>query len=134
MAHRGARGGGRRYEPILDGRSRVLAAAHADHDDGEEEEEAGHGEAHAVHGLVAHDDVTVHLVIYKGYTGSAKTETWNLTDKRNVQMSLLLRDEPSVTQLNPFKPTSWCHFFILLYVFNLRGLSPTLNLANLVLD
>lgn len=71
MAHRGARGGWRRYEPILDGRSRVLAAAHADHDDGEEEEEAGHGEAHAVHGLVAHDDVTVHLVIYKGYTGSA---------------------------------------------------------------
>ena len=49
--------------PILEGGSRVLAAAHSDHDDGEEEEEAGHGEAHAVHRLVAHDDVTVHLVV-----------------------------------------------------------------------
>lgn len=37
------------YEPILYGGSRVLAAAHTDHDDGEEEEEAGHGEAHSVH-------------------------------------------------------------------------------------
>lgn len=51
------------YKPILDGGSRVFAAAHSDHDDGEEEEEAGHGEAHAVHGLVAHNDVTVDFVL-----------------------------------------------------------------------
>lgn len=68
------------YEPILDGGSGVLAAAHSDHDDGEEEEEAGHGEAHAVHRLVAHNDVTVHLVLYAGYTGAANTETRNLTE------------------------------------------------------
>lgn len=37
------------YEPILHGGSGVLAAAHTDHDDGEEKEEAGHGEAHSVH-------------------------------------------------------------------------------------
>lgn len=37
------------YQPVLDGGSGVLAAVHSDHDDGEEEEEAGHGEAHAVH-------------------------------------------------------------------------------------
>lgn len=37
------------YKPILDGGPGVLAAAHSDHDEGEEEEEAGHGEAHSVH-------------------------------------------------------------------------------------
>lgn len=51
------------FSPVLDGSSRVLAGAHSDHDDGEQEEEAGHGEAHAVHRLVAHDDVTVHPVL-----------------------------------------------------------------------
>lgn len=52
-----------RYQPILEVGSRVLAAAHSDHDDGEEEEEAGHGEAHSVHRLVADNDVTVHQVM-----------------------------------------------------------------------
>lgn len=117
----------------MDGGSRVLAAAHADHDDGEEEEEAGHGEAHAVHGLVAHDDVTVDLVSYEGYTGSAQTETWNLRVERNVQMSVLLGAEPSVSQPNYFNPTSRCYLFILLHIFNLPGLCPSLNLAYLAL-
>lgn len=69
-----------RYEPILDGSSGVFAAAHLDHDDGEEEEEAGHGEAHAVHGLVAYNDVTVDLVLYARYTGATDTETWYLAN------------------------------------------------------
>lgn len=91
--------GGRRYQPILDGGSRVLAAAHADHDDAKEEEEAHHGEAHAVHGLVAHDDVTVHLVLREGYTGSAETETWNLDrNVMTVKMFLLPSDKPRVAQ------------------------------------
>lgn len=70
------------YEPILDGSSGVLAVAHTDHDDGEEEEEAGHGEAHSVHRLVAHDDVTVYLVLQARYGGATHTETWNLTNKK----------------------------------------------------
>lgn len=61
------------YQPVLDAGSGVLAAAHSDHDDGEQEEEAGHGEAHAVHRLVAHEDVTVHT-----RDDRATTETWNL--------------------------------------------------------
>lgn len=50
--------------PVLDGSSGVLAGAHSDHDDGKQEEEAGHGKAHAVHRLVTHNDVAVHLVLY----------------------------------------------------------------------
>lgn len=73
------------YEPILDGGSGVLAAAHSDHDDGEEEEEAGHGEAHAVHRLVAHNDVTVHLVLYARYARATNTETWNLTEGKHTK-------------------------------------------------
>lgn len=78
------------YEPILDGGSGVLAAAHSDHDDGEEEEEASHGEAHAVHRLVAHNDVTVHLVLYARYTGAANTETRNLSE--STQRRLWMED------------------------------------------
>ena len=65
-------------KPVLDGGSGVFAAADSDHDDGEEEEEAGHGKAHAVHRLVAHDDVTVHLVLHAWYTGPTHTEAGNL--------------------------------------------------------
>lgn len=68
------------HEPILDGGSGVLAAAHSDHDDGEEEEEASHGEAHAVHRLVADHDVTVHLVLQARYGSATDTETRNLTE------------------------------------------------------
>lgn len=64
------------YQPVLDGGAGVLAAAHSDHDDGEEEEEAGHGEAHTVHRLVAHDDIAIHLA---RVVVGAHAETWNLT-------------------------------------------------------
>lgn len=86
----------------MDGGSGVLAAAHADHDDAEEEEEADHGEAHAVHGLVAHDDVTVHLVLREGEAGSAETETWNLTETSQTFKNF----EPTVTQVTGVNPTS----------------------------
>lgn len=62
----------------MDGGPRVLAAAHSDHDDGEEEEEASHGEADAVHRLVADDDGAVHLVLQPGDGGAADTEARNL--------------------------------------------------------
>lgn len=66
------------HKPVLDGGPRVLAAAHSDHDEGEEEEEAGHGEAHAVNRLVAYDDVAVHRVLYARYGGAACAKTRNL--------------------------------------------------------
>lgn len=78
LSSRGAEGFHGKREPVLDGGSGVFAAAHSDHDDGEEEEEAGHGEAHAVHRLVAHDDVAVHLVLHAWYTGPTHTEAGNL--------------------------------------------------------
>lgn len=78
FVRQGAAGLHGKRKPVLDGGSGVFAAAHSDHDDGEEEEEAGHGEAHAVHRLVAHDDVTVHLVLHAWYTGPAHTEAGNL--------------------------------------------------------
>lgn len=70
------------YKPILDGGPGVLAAAHSDHDEGEEEEEAGHGEAHAVHWLVAYDDVTVHLA---RYGRAACAETRNLITQMHTK-------------------------------------------------
>lgn len=71
------------YKPVLDGSSRVLAAAHSDHDDGEEEEEAGHGEAHAVDWFITHDDVTVHLAFYARYTWTTHTEAGDLMKEDN---------------------------------------------------
>ena len=66
------------YSPILNDGSWVSAAAHAHHDHGEQEEEAGHGEAHAVHRLEAHDGVTVHLVLDARYAAPALAETGDL--------------------------------------------------------
>lgn len=99
------------YEPILDGGSGVLAAAHSDHDDGEEEEEAGHGEAHAVHRLVAHNDVTVHLVLYARYTGAANTETRNLTELKHTKE--IMDGGQTRVQLNPL-----ANFLMLEYIKN----------------
>lgn len=47
--------------PVLNGGPWVLAAAHSDHDDGEEEEKAGQGETHPVHRLVANNNLTIYL-------------------------------------------------------------------------
>lgn len=48
----------------MDGCSGILAALDLDHEEGEEKEEHGHAEAHAVHGLVADEDVTVHMASF----------------------------------------------------------------------
>lgn len=85
---RHAQGSECHYKPILDGGSGVFAAAHSDHDDGEEEEEAGHGEAHTVHGLVAHNDVTVDFVLQARYTVATKTETRYLANETNTKETL----------------------------------------------
>lgn len=66
------------YVPILKGSTGIFTATNAEHDCGEEEEEAGHGEAHTVHRLVAHDDITVHLVFNSRYRSSSLTKTWYL--------------------------------------------------------
>lgn len=68
--------------PILKGSTRIFTATNAEHDGGKEEEEAGHGETHAVHRLVAHDDITVHLVFNPRYRRSSLTKTWYLFETK----------------------------------------------------
>ena len=68
--------------PVLDGSPWVFAAAHANHDEGEEEEEAGHGKTHAVHRLVAHDDFTVYFILKARYGAATYTESWNLQERK----------------------------------------------------
>lgn len=62
----------------MKGSAGVFTATNAEHDGGEEEEEAGHGETHAVDRLVAHDDITVHLVFNPRYRRSSLAKTWYL--------------------------------------------------------
>lgn len=81
--------------PILKGTTGIFTAANAEHDGGEEEEEAGHGEAHAVHRLVAHDDITVHLVFNPRYRRSSLTKTWYLFLKQKQMGYLDLARPPA---------------------------------------
>lgn len=64
-------------KPILNRCSWVFAAADMNHDEGEQEEEAGHSEAHPVHRLVAHKDITVSHVINPSYRSTSLTKSWN---------------------------------------------------------
>ena len=66
----------------MDSSTAVFAAADLNHNSREEEEEAGHGETHAVHRLVAEDDITVHKVIQARYTISTHTEPWYLANEK----------------------------------------------------
>ena len=68
--------------PVLHGSSRVLAAAHAHHDHGEEEEEGSHGEAHAVHGFVAQEAAAVDVGLDPQDRPAAFTETGELQRRR----------------------------------------------------
>lgn len=92
-------------KPVLDGGSGVFAAAHADHDDGEEEEEAGHGEAHAVHRLVAHDHLAVHLVLHAWNAAPAHAEARDLDARMGRRgekvQKLLLGYSPTWSDLRP---------------------------------
>lgn len=64
--------------PVLNCGSWILAASHTDHDDGEEEEETGHGKAHPVDRLIANNDLTVHLPMNSRYRSASFTKTRNL--------------------------------------------------------
>lgn len=77
----------------MDGSSRVLAAFHFDHEQREEQEEDGHGEADAVHGPVAHQHVTVDVAAHTRDRGGHTlfTEAWNLTT--GTQVMLLVASE-----------------------------------------
>ena len=72
------------YLPILDSSTAVFAAADLNHNSREEEEEAGHGETHAVHRLVAQDDITVDQVIQAKYTVSTYAESWYLPNNEQT--------------------------------------------------
>lgn len=79
--------------PILNSCSWVFAAADANHDGGEQEEEAGHGEAHTVHRLVAHKGITVSHVVNSNYTSTSLAKSWDLwntkeSDKIIMNLSL----------------------------------------------
>lgn len=74
---RGAKGP---HAPVLQGGPWVLAAAHAHHERGEEAEEGGHGEAHAIHGLVAQEAAAVHVGLDPQHRAAAFTETGELEE------------------------------------------------------
>lgn len=67
----------------------ILAALNLDHEEREQEEEHGHAKAHTVHGLVTHQNVTVHMTLYAGDRGSHSsfTKAWNL--QSNTTFSIL---------------------------------------------
>lgn len=68
--------------PILNGCSGVFAATDTNHDDGKQKEEAGHGKAHPVHRLVAHNDIAVDLVSNTIYCSSTLAKSWDLENRR----------------------------------------------------
>lgn len=70
--------------------SGVLAALHFDHQQREEEEKHGHAEADAVHGLVAHQHVTVDVTLdaRKRGTHPSFTETRNLQQRTGHQKNV----------------------------------------------
>ena len=71
-----------KHLPILNSCTWVSAATDTDHDGEEQEEEAGHGEAHSVHRLVAHDDITVNLVFKTRYGTSSLAKSWDLQNSK----------------------------------------------------
>lgn len=71
----------------MNGRPWVFAATDTNHDDGEQKEEAGHGETHAVHRLVAQNDITVNLVFKARYSVSSLAKSWDL--QNNTQQCVI---------------------------------------------
>jgi hypothetical protein len=76
-------GGGAGVLPVLYLRSRVLGRVDLDHDETEEEEESGHGEADPVHREVPHHVVTL-LLLHEG-VGEALCADKLLTQPRDLQ-------------------------------------------------
>lgn len=67
----------------------VFAVTDTNHDGGEQKEEAGHGEAHTVHRLVAHNDITVNLVFDARYSSSSLAKSWDLQNSRKSEKTHL---------------------------------------------
>lgn len=57
-----------------------MATLDLHHEEGEEEIEHGHTEAHAVHSLVADEDITIHMTFdpREGRPHPSLTEPWDL--------------------------------------------------------
>lgn len=68
----------------------IFAALNLDHDKREQKEEHGHAKAHAVHGLVAHQHVAVHMSLYAWDRGShsSLTKTWYLQTQHILNIYL----------------------------------------------
>lgn len=63
----------------------VLAALDLDGDEGKEQEEHGHAEAHPIHRLVAHQHITVHVALnaWDGGAHSPFAKAWYLHDTQH---------------------------------------------------
>lgn len=72
------------HSPILNRCTWVFAATDTDHDGGEQKKEARHGEAHTVHRLVAHNDITVDMVFDTRYCSSSLAKSWDLQNNKNA--------------------------------------------------
>ena len=68
----------RKHLPVLNSCTWVFAATDTNHDGGEHKEEAGHGNTHTVHRLVAHNDITVDMVFDTRYSCSSLAKSWDL--------------------------------------------------------
>lgn len=71
--------GAPQHSPVLEGSPGVLAAAHVDHEQGEEEEKGCGSEAHAVDGTVAEQGATIDMALQDdGGPGPLITHPWQL--------------------------------------------------------
>lgn len=80
-----------KHSPILKSCTWVFAATDTNHDGAEQKEEAGHGEAHAVHRLIAHDDITVNLVFKTRYGTSSLAKSWDLQNSKESEDKCVIK-------------------------------------------
>lgn len=69
------------YRPVVDGCTRVSAVLGVDHQNGKQQEPQAHGEAEAVHGLVAHKHVAVDVSLDARNRGASAV----LTEARDLE-------------------------------------------------
>lgn len=80
-----------KFLPILNSCTWVFAATDANHDGTEQKEEAGHGKTHTVHRLVAHEDITVKLVLNRE-VWSSFAKSWDLRKRRKSDEKKLVTE------------------------------------------
>lgn len=80
--------------PVVQSSAGVLAALHSDHEQREEQEEHGHAEANAVHGLVANQHITVHVTLHARdrRADPSFTETGNLQQHMTTHAVMKCQD------------------------------------------